>query len=213
MTNNRIVTGTGHLTLEGVQSKIFGISIAAAPAVPAFALHALLDFGPYADDGRLIEAVAAPWYAILDVFERSPDEIYRIDPFKWEEIIAGAYKAAGYDEVTLTPRSGDGGRDVIATKFGVGSVRIFDQMKAYKPPHVVTADEVRAMLGVVTAHGNVSKGVITTTSVFAPRLLEDRAIASFVPFRLELKSRDELLAWLAQIRKRNSTQPSRENSR
>src|ERR1700674_1689501 len=28
---------------------------------------------------------------------------------RWEEIVAGAFKKAGYDEVTLTPRSGDHG--------------------------------------------------------------------------------------------------------
>jgi len=47
----------------------------------------------------------------------------------WEEIIAGAYKKAGFDEVTLTPRSGDLGRDVIAIKKGLGSVRVIDQVK------------------------------------------------------------------------------------
>lgn len=57
------------------------------------------------------------------------------------------------------------------------------------------------MLGVITAHQNVSKGVITTTSEFAPRLLEDKAIAAHVPYRLELKPRDQLLAWLAGLKK------------
>jgi len=31
-------------------------------------------------------------------------------------MIAGVYKESGFDEVTLTPRSGDFGRDVIAIK-------------------------------------------------------------------------------------------------
>jgi restriction system protein len=101
--------------------------------------------------------------------------------------------------VILTPRSGDKGRDVIATKRGVGSIRIFDQVKAYKPGHVVTADEVRAMLGVVTGGGNVSKGVITTTSTFAPRLLDDPYLAQYIPFRIELKPKDVLLPWLDEI--------------
>src|SRR5215472_7722472 len=37
---------------------------------------------------------------------------YQIPPEKWEEIVAGAFKKAQYDEVTLTPRSGDRGRDI-----------------------------------------------------------------------------------------------------
>jgi restriction system protein len=117
----------------------------------------------------------------------------------WEEIVAGAYQKAGFDEVILTPRSGDKGRDVVATKNGVGSIRIFDQVKAYKPGHVVTAEEVRAMLGVITGAGNVSKGVISTTSTFAPRVAEDEYLKPYIPYRLELKPRDTLLRWLDEL--------------
>jgi restriction system protein len=92
--------------------------------------------------------------------------------------------------VILTPRSGDKGRDVVATKHGVGTIRIFDQAKAYKPGHLVTAEEVRAMLGVITGARNVSKGVITTTSRFAPRISEDEYLKPFIPYRFELKPRD-----------------------
>jgi hypothetical protein len=46
------------------------------------------------DDDRLIEAAAIPWFVILAEIKRNPDAIYQIDPFKMDEIIAGAYKAA-----------------------------------------------------------------------------------------------------------------------
>ena len=96
-------------------------------------------------------------------------------------------------------RSGDGGKDIIATKDGVGS--IFDQVKAYTPPHLVTADEVRAMLGVITGHSNVSKGVITTTSQFVPGVATEPGLAPFMPHRLELKPRDTLLTWSEELSK------------
>ena len=53
--------------------------------------------------------------------------------------------------MNLTPRSGDYGRDVIATSKTklVGVVRIIDQVKRYTPPNEVTANDVRAMLGVL----------------------------------------------------------------
>jgi restriction system protein len=72
-------------------------------------------------------------------------------------------------------------------------------MKAYKPGYVVTAKEVRAMLGVINGAGNVSKGVITTTSEFAPRLMDDPYIKRDIPNRLELKARDDLLQWLKDL--------------
>ena len=54
---------------------------------------------------------------------------------KWEEMIAGAYSRAGFDEVILTPRSGDYGRDVIAIRKGIGCIKIIGSVKAYKPGH------------------------------------------------------------------------------
>lgn len=166
---------------------------------PEIALKALLEFRGTSAEGSLVRAVAVPWFEILERIRRDPDGAYQIDPRTWEEIIAGAYTRAGFDEVVLTPRSGDKGRDVVATKSGIGSIRIFDQVKAYKPGHVVTAEEVRAMIGVITGAGNVSKGVVTTTSTFAPRVMEDEYIKPFLPYRLELKPREPLLAWLNQI--------------
>lgn len=163
---------------------------------PELVVKALLTFAGKTEDGSLVEAVALPWAEILAELRRDPENAYRISPRQWEEIIAGAYTKAGFDEVILTPRSGDFGRDVIATKHGIGSIRIFDQVKAYKPGHVVTADEVRSMLGVLTGAGNVSKGVMTTTSTFAPRVSDDPFLKPFMPFRLELKDRDRLFPWL-----------------
>lgn len=171
-----------------------------APA-PEFTIKSLLEFSGPTSEGALVRAVAIPWFEILAMIRRDPDAAHRVDPRKWEEIIAGAYERAGFDEVVLTPRSGDKGRDVVATKRGVGSIRIFDQVKAYKPGHVATAEEVRAMLGVIYGAPNVSKGVITTTSTFAPRVESDEYIRPFIPYRLELKPRDSLLPWLDELSK------------
>jgi restriction system protein len=169
-------------------------------AFPEVTLKALLVFGDRSQEGALVRAVALPWYAILERIQADPRAAYEIGPRVWEEIIAGGWEKEGFDDVILTPRSGDKGRDIVATKKGVGSIRIFDQVKAYKPGHVVTAEEVRAMLGVITGAANVSKGVITTTSTFAPRLAEDEYLKPYIPYRLELKPRDVLLAWLDELR-------------
>lgn len=171
---------------------------------PEVTLKAVITFGESDPEGRLVESVAVPWFEILRLIQKDPAAAFQIDPRTWEEIIAGAYRQEGFDEVILTPRSGDKGRDVVATKHGVGSIRIFDQVKAYKPGHLVTADEVRAMLGVITGAGNVSKGIVTTTSEFAPRLVEDPYIKLYLPHRLELKPRNVLLPWLEGLSKPNN---------
>jgi restriction system protein len=158
-----------------------------APGLPEISVKALLEFGDKSQEGVLVEAVTVPWYEIIDILRRDPDAAYVIDPFKWEHILAGAYERAGFDEVILTPRSGDRGRDVIATKHGVGSIRIVDQMKAYAPD------------GVLGLYPNVSKAVLTTTSDFSRGVLDDPEIRRFVPHRLELKPRDVLLPWLESL--------------
>ena len=166
---------------------------------PSITLKALLSFSDKSSEGRLVAAVGVPWFNIINMINKDPESIYQIDPFKWEEIIAGAYDAAGFDEVILTPRSGDKGRDVIAIMNGVGSIKIVDQVKAYNPNHLVTANDVRALAGVISMEQNVSKGIITTTSDFAPKVREDNLIKPLLPYRLELRSKKELLPWLQDI--------------
>jgi restriction system protein len=115
------------------------------------------------------------------------------------EIIAGAFVKAGFDEVILTPRSGDHGRDVIAIRKGIGSIKILDSVKAYRPGHLVTKEEVHALMGVVAIDPNASKGILTTTSDFAPKLLEDPRLAQAVPHRIELMNGAALRKWLKEL--------------
>lgn len=149
-------------------------------------------------EGSLIEAVAIPWFDIISHIKDNPSIAHQISPEKWEEIVAGAYKRAGFDEVILTPRSGDFGRDVIAVKRGIGRVRIIDQVKAYKPGHLVTANDVRALMGVLHSDG-ASKGFLTTTSDFAPKIKEDPLITPFIPTRLELINGTNLFKRLGEL--------------
>src|SRR3989442_15699550 len=86
------------------------------PPPPEILIRAVLEFAGQTSEGALVQAVALPWYEILAMIRKDPDSIYAIEPRTWEEIIAGAYQRAGFDEVILTPRSGDKGRDVVATK-------------------------------------------------------------------------------------------------
>jgi restriction system protein len=162
-------------------------------------MKAVIAPGDPTKEGTLIEAVAVPWFELVKVMKQDPNFMHQIDWRKWEEMVAGAYRQAGFDEVILTPRSADLGRDVIAVKRGIGSIRILDQVKKYKPGHLVTANEVRAMLGVITADSGTSKGVVTTTSEFAPGVESDELLKPFMPYRLELKSGPVLLEWLQKL--------------
>jgi restriction system protein len=179
------------------------VSDSGPPPLAGLLLQTILVPGPKTDEGSIIEAVSLPWFKIIEVLAADPSAAYQIPPHVWEEIIAGGYERAGYDEVILTPRSGDYGRDVIATKRGMGTVRVIDQVKAYKPGHLVTANDVRALLGVLLADG-ASKGFVTTTSDFAPRLREDPLIVPHIPQRLDLTNGDTLIARLTELAKKGT---------
>jgi restriction system protein len=154
--------------------------------------------GPRPNEGTLIEAVALPWFDIIAFLKTDPSIAFQLPWDKWEEIIAGAYKKAGWEEVTLTPRSGDLGRDVIAIKKGIGSVRVIEQVKAYTPPRLVTANDVRALVGVLDLDG-AAKGFLSTTSDFAPKIRTDALLKKVIPSRIQLINGPELFARLEEL--------------
>lgn len=149
-------------------------------------------------DGLLIRSTSAVWMELARVVGSDWTRIYEIPADKMEEIVAGGLKQWGYDEVILTPRSGDHGRDVIATKRGFGSVKILGSVKAYKPGHLVDYDDMRALLGVVSLDPAASKGLIATTSDFPPRLAND-PLSMAIPTRLELMNGEALRNWLVEL--------------
>lgn len=150
-------------------------------------------------EGILIKSTAAIWDEIAGQLGSNWDLAYQLSPTNWEEIVAGAFSREGYEEVILTPRSGDYGRDVIAIKKGIGCVKIIGSVKAYKPNRLVRYDDVRSLLSVLSAERNASKGIVTTTSDFPPRIDKDPFIAPFLPTRLELMNGRALRTWLKQL--------------
>jgi restriction system protein len=151
-------------------------------------------------EGVLIKATSVVWASVLEELEKHDwKNAHEIPPRIWEEIVAGAFVKAGFNEVILTPRSGDHGRDVIAIKKGIGSIKVLDSVKAYKPGHLVTKEEVHALMGVVALDPNASKGILTTTSDFAPRLFEDPRLADALPTRIELMNGAALRKWLNDL--------------
>lgn len=177
----------------------------AQPTQPQLLLQTIVvTLGAGVEDGRYVEAIAPPWPAIASEIERNPDFLNYFSKYhrEFEEFLAGAYTRAGYS-VILTPQRGDGGRDLIATLSGFGSVKILDQAKAYSPGHLVDHDDVRAMLGVLSAEPSASKGVITTTSDFQPGIYTSRQFTPFMPTRLELKNGSQLREWIIELRASN----------
>ena len=184
--------GTGGLGIEGQKPGVEERNV----RLPELLIPALVIAGEEEAEGQLIQAVSLPWFEIIREVERDPEFLHRLDWRKLEELIAGAYKREGWPDVVLTPRSRDGGRDIIVSRPGLGAIRFYDQVKAYSAGHRVTANDVRALVGVLTLHPNVSKAVITTTAEFAPGVPDE--MKALIPYRLELKDGPTLRKWLTE---------------
>ncbi len=87
---------------------------------------------------------------------------------------------------------------MIAVKKGLGIIRVIDQVKAYQPGHLVDANDVRALMGVLYEDG-ASKGFVTTTSDFAPKIKTDPLITPLMPSRLELINGNALMKRLKEL--------------
>jgi restriction system protein len=164
----------------------------------ALVLEGLIIPDKKVSEGVLLKSTSAIWLEVAKRLGNDWAVALQLTPTQWEEMVAGAFDRAGF-EVVLTPRSGDFGRDVIATSKGVGSIKILGSVKAYRPGHLVDAEACRSLIGVVNADQRASKGILATTSDFAPKIRSDPSIAPFLPTRLELMNGSELQKWLARL--------------
>jgi restriction system protein len=162
---------------------------------PEFLVGAtLVEKGTRQRDGDDVILVTPVYVRFLKELEKDPNALYHLTPRQFEELIAGGYREAGFDEVILTPASGDRGRDVIAVSKEFGTIRIVDQVKLYAPTHLVTAEEVRALYGVLTLDRGASKAIVSTSSAFAPGIYTE--FADVMPGRLSLRDGAAIAAWL-----------------
>jgi len=159
----------------------------------------LVQLGEQTPDGHLIDGPTATWFEINRQLRLDPNFRFEFSssPTKFEEFLAGGYKLQGWDAVTLTPQSGDKGRDIIAVTATLSQMKVLDQAKAYGAGHLVGQNDVRAILGVLTREQDASKGVITTTSDFAPGIMDE--FEKMMPYRIETKNGQEFLEWTKAI--------------
>ena len=130
---------------------------------------------------------------ILKMISRDPEIVYQLEPRRFEELSAEMFERLGY-EVTLTPASKDGGKDLIILKRDdLGTMLSFVECKRYAPNRPVGVEVVRALSGVVEL-GRATSGIVLTTSRFTSgaktlrRELEYRmSLKDFSDFKLLLQ--------------------------
>jgi restriction system protein len=63
----------------------------------------------------------------------------------------------------------------------------------------VNQGHVRELAGVLAADVGASKGLLATTSDFAPRMLDDELLKHLIPYRVELMNGEQLRYWLSSV--------------
>lgn len=129
-----------------------------------------------------------------------PNDIRNITPRQFEEFIAELLSQLGFTNVILTPRSCDGGKDVIASHSINGiPLSFYFECKKYAEGNKIQLDTLRALLGTV-AHDarNVNKGVLVTTSTFT-KGCHDFILAES---RLDGKDYNGILGWINELNKK-----------
>jgi hypothetical protein len=139
----------------------------------------------------------------LDRVLRQPELMLSMDPRSFEAFVATLVDRLGFDDVTLTPRAGDQGRDVLATKHVHGIAILFAfECKRYSADRPVGVAVARALLGTIV-HGSTraNKGVLVTTS----RLTKGARSFILTEPALEGKDFDGLVGWLNELKTKDGT--------
>jgi HJR/Mrr/RecB family endonuclease len=133
---------------------------------------------------------------LIEALAQNPDLMHEIHPRRFEELVAELFKRMGC-EVTLTPQSRDGGRDVLAIRRDdVGTLLTLVECKKFRPDRRVGVALVRSLYGVVRSD-RASHGVIATTSSFTRGAKE---FQQNLQYHLSLRSFDDLVAWCRKYR-------------
>lgn len=185
--SHTLSVSTGAFALQGGE-----VTFTFGPSKAVLVSESLITAESKTSEGVLIKSNTQALFNLIKKLGEDWSVALQLDSRQWEELMAAAYYECGYDEVTLTPQTGDHGVDLIAVKRGYGAIRVLNQVKRYKPDLIVTAEQVTSLLGVLAGDRAASKAVLITTSSFAPRILENPAIRGAVDTRLELVDRDEL---------------------
>jgi hypothetical protein len=133
---------------------------------------------------------------LVKYLSKHPELMYKMDPHKFEELVATLLKAKGYD-VEVTKRTRDGGLDIRACKKSdVGTLLTMTQCKRYAPQRKVTVEAVRQLYGVVDSD-KATNGLIITTSTFTgpAKVFQEQN-----KYRMSLADMEDLKNWLNGLR-------------
>jgi restriction system protein len=139
---------------------------------------------------------------LIEKLKRKPDDLFRISPRQFEEVIADILTDMGM-EVELTPATRDGGKDILAyMSTDIGKFLCLVEAKRYSRKRPVDVSLVRALFGTLVDH-KATSGMLVTTSSFGP---DAKSFQERHKYQLSLKDYSNVVEWLMKY-KTNSSGP------
>jgi HJR/Mrr/RecB family endonuclease len=145
-------------------------------------------------EANVIATANEYWNRLISQLSKNPENLHSMNPRAFEELVAELLFGEGF-EVTLTPKTRDGGRDVIAIEHTAAGQHLYlVECKRHASDRPVSVDIVRALYGVVEQE-KATGGLLVTTSHFSSHAWKFR---DRVSYRMALRDYDALVAWLAR---------------
>jgi len=145
---------------------------------------------------QLISTYASVNDELLAHLAANPSALRELNPRHFEGVVAELFRKRGF-AVELTPRTRDGGRDVLAVHSDtLGKSLYLIECKRYAPSRKVGVEVVRGLYGVLQAD-RATKGIIVTTSSYTKDAL---AFATPLQYQLSLRDFEALKEWLSMFR-------------
>lgn len=133
---------------------------------------------------------------IVQNLKNRPNDIYRISPRSFEELIAELLDDMGWD-VHLTTQTRDGGRDILAyLNTDIGKILCLVEAKRYGRDKPVGVSVIRNLYGTLCDE-QANNAMLVTTSYFTSDARNFRARHSYM---LSLKEYDDVVAWISRYR-------------
>jgi HJR/Mrr/RecB family endonuclease len=133
---------------------------------------------------------------IIEELKKFPEEIYKVTPRKFEEIIAEILSDMGC-EVELTQATKDGGKDILAyVNTDFGKLLCLVETKHYRKDRTIGVDIVRNLYGTFCDY-EANSAMLVTTSKFSP---DARQFQQRHKYQLSLKDYTDIASWILKYK-------------
>jgi len=145
---------------------------------------------------EIIIASEAMYRKVVSELGQQPNTIYSMPPREFENLVAYILEDLGY-RVHFTPRSKDGGKDIIAnfqTPTGEDCI-CYVECKRFNPDRPVGIEVIRNLYGVIELE-RVHLGMVVTTSRFTKGAID---FEKNLTRKVSLKNYNNLIEWIRII--------------